>query len=446
MADVLISRARSTAKQVPIGDALQALGYSIWRDEDLPAAPLPSKPSIAVMPFANLNSDPDQEYFTDGMMDEIAGALARFKSLLVIASGSTRSFKGMIVMPLPQEIARQLGVHYVLEGAVRKDADRVRISVKLMDAAGGAQIWGERFEDTLDNVFALQAKVALGAARAIEPEVQTAEVGRGSAPPTSDMASYDLYLRALALQRKMTRPDVLAALDLAERAIALDPGFALATALAATCHSVLNRYNWADDRETRETHRRQSVAMAHRARQLAGDDPDVPALVAYCLGNDEADVAGAIALIDCATALNPRSALGWLTSGALRARNGEPDTAVEHLERSMRLNPKSADGPALLASLGMARFQQGRIAEAAALLKEAAEYSDNPVLSALLAASYGHLGREWQAREALARSREISSTPIDEAAAWIRGPAYRKLFLDGIALAEGKAQRPTRAQ
>lgn len=444
MADVLISRGRSTAEQPLVGDGFETLGYSSWRDEILPAAPPPSKPPIAVMPFVNLNCDPDLEYFVDGMTDEIARAISRFKSLLVVASGSTRSFKGMTVMPLPQQVARQMGVRYVLEGAVQEQAGRVRISVKLMDAVTGAPMWGERFEDALDNVFALHEQVAFGVAQAIAPEAPTAEIRRGAARPTSHMGSYDLYLRAVALQRKMTGPDVAAALDLAQQAIALDPGFALATALAATCHSVLSRFHWADDRDAREAHRRQAVALAYRARQLAGDDPDVPGLVAYCLGAEEADVGGAIAMIDGATALNPRSALGWLTSGALRARNGEPDTAVEHLERSKRLNPESGDGVVMSASLGMARFQQGRIAEAAGLLRRAAELSDDPILHALLAASCGHLGLEGEAREALERAREISRTAVDEAAAWIRGPAYRKLFLEGIAQADVKAKRPTR--
>jgi tetratricopeptide (TPR) repeat protein len=270
------------------------------------------------------------------MTDEIASALTRFKSLFIIADGSTQTFKGMTVMPLPQDVARQFAVRYVLEGDVRKDANRVRISVKLRNGADGALIWGERVEDTLENVFALQDKVALGVARAVEPGGRTPETRRGQGHPTNDIVSYDLYLQARALQRKMSKPDVVSALDLAEKAIALDPGFALATALAATCHSVLDRYNWAEDRET---HRRQSLALAHRALQLAGDDPEIPALVAYCLGAAEADLAGAIALIDCATTLKPHSALGWRMSGNVRARNGEPDTAVEHLERSIRLNP-----------------------------------------------------------------------------------------------------------
>ena len=158
--------------------------------------PLPSKPSIAVMPFANLSGDPEQEYFADGMVTEITTALSRIRSIFVIASASTLSFKGKAVSP--QEVGRQLGVRYVLEGNVRKAGARVRISVQLIDAGDGAQVWADRFEDTLDDIFALQDAVALNVTAVIEPTVQTAEVRRAGKRPTDNMGSYDLYLEGKA--------------------------------------------------------------------------------------------------------------------------------------------------------------------------------------------------------------------------------------------------------
>src|SRR5579863_4792338 len=237
--------------------------------------PLPSKPSIAVMPFANLSGDREQEYFADGMVLEIVEALSRIGSIFVIASSSTLSFKGKAVSA--QDAARQLGVRYVLEGSVRKAGGRVRIGVQLIDAADGAQIWTHRFEDTLEDVFALQDSVALAVAGKIEPTVMQAEIRRASARPTDNLSSYDLYLRAIPLRRTFDRADMLGALDLLSRAITLDPAFGPALALAANCHRIIVLNLWSDDLES---HRRLGLELAHRALKAAGDDADVLASVA----------------------------------------------------------------------------------------------------------------------------------------------------------------------
>jgi len=195
---------------------------------------LPSKPSIAVMPFANLSSDPEQDYFADGMVVEIVEALSRIRSIFVIGSDSTLSLKGKAISL--REIGRQFGVRYVLEGNVRKAGDRVRIGVQLTDATNGAQIWTHRFEDTLEDVFALQDSVALGVAGKIEPTVEQAEIRRTSARQTDNADSYDLYLRALPLFRIFSKAETLKALELLNRAIALDPENSPALALATSCH------------------------------------------------------------------------------------------------------------------------------------------------------------------------------------------------------------------
>jgi len=232
-----------------------------------PALALPSKPSIAVLPFANLSGDPEQDYFADGMVVEIVAALSRIKSIFVIASGSTLALKGAGLGP--REAATRLGVRYVLEGNVRKAGVRVRIAVQLIDASDGAQIWTHRFEDTLEDVFALQDRVALSAAGVIEPAVLETEVRGASGRPTDDMGSYDLYLRAVAVLSTYVWEDVSKALDFVERAVALDPNHAAAVGLAARIHYLIDLYGWSDDGEG---HRRRAVELAHRALRLAGDD------------------------------------------------------------------------------------------------------------------------------------------------------------------------------
>jgi TolB-like protein len=399
-----------------------------------PPLALPLKPSIAVMPFANLSGDPEQDYFADGMVVEIVEALSRIRSIFVIASGSSLSFKGKGVGV--QEAARQLGVRYVLEGSMRKAGGRIRIGVQLIDAADGEQIWTHRFEDTLEDVFALQDSVALAVAGKIEPTVLLAEIRRASARPTDNLSSYDLYLRALPLQRAFVRADMLEALDLASRAIALDPDFGPALALAATCHRLLVLYEWSDDLEG---HRRLGIELAHRALRAAGDDPNVLARVAANADLLEDDYGAAVALLERALTLNPGCASAWVNYGMVRARAGETDAAIENFRTALRLDPLGPQQPRTIGLIGRALFQQGRFSEAVPMLKEFAQHVDTPMAQSFLAAAYGHLAQASEAQAALARYRAFSPQPLDAFAAnWVRDPAQRKLFLDGIALAEGK--------
>jgi TolB-like protein len=399
---------------------------------DLPA--LPTKPSIVVLPFANLSGDPEQDYFADGMVVEIVEALSRIKSIFVIAGGSSLSFKGKGVSP--QDAARQLGVRYVLEGSVRKAGTRVRIGVQLIDATDGAQIWTNRFEDTLDDVFALQDKVALAVAGKIEPTVQQAEVRRVSARPTDNMGSYDLYLRALRPNRSSTKAGSLEALDLLNRAIDLDPDFGPALGVAGYCHMIINTWGWSDDPES---HRRQAIEMAHRALKAAGDDAYVLAYAAQVVATLDGDLDAGLALIKRAIGVNPGSSVAWFVSSSMRLRTGETELAIEHIENAMRLDPMGPNRAAQIAFIGMARFKQARFTEALALLKDAAQQTDLPGVPAYLAATYGHLGLRDEALEALTRYRRLSQVPIDVFARSLsRQPAQLKLFLDGIALAEGK--------
>jgi adenylate cyclase len=397
--------------------------------------PLPLKPSIVVLPFVNLSGDPEQEYFADGMVEEVTTALSRFKSIFVIASASGLSFKGKSTSP--QEIARQLGVRYVLEGSVRKSADRVRIGVKLIDAADGVQIWADRFDDTLEDVFALQDKVALSIAGVVEPALDALETRRTWLRPSVDIGSYDLWLRASSLWRTFTKADTIEALGLLNRAIALDPHFALAASLAARCHGYIFANGWSDDPQHQH---RQGVELAHRALQLGSDDPDVLTWVALSLLLLGEELTAAIALMERALVLNPGSAQTWYFGTFLRLAAGEPDRAVEHLEKSTRLDPlASPNKPLLPYAWGYVRFLQERFEEAAALLTQAVQRTQFPAAYALLAASRGHAGQIAAAQDALHEYNALTSRPVESFRYGVfEKPEYRKLFLKGIALAEGK--------
>jgi TolB-like protein len=394
---------------------------------------LPSRPSVAVLPFANLSGDPGQDYFVDGMVVEIVEALARIRSIFVIGSGSTLSLKHKAASP--REVGRQFGVRYVLEGNVRKAGNAVRIGVQLTDAADGVQIWTERFEDTLEDVFTLQDRVALAVAGKIEPTLEQAEIRRTAARHAESVDSYDLFLRALPLFRAFARSETLQALELLNRAIALDPENGQALALATSCHRTIVLYGWSDEPAE---NRRQGLELAARALNAAGDDASVLASVANDLAFLEGNVKAAVELVDRAVLLNPGSAGVWFNSGAVRLMAGDPDKAIEHLETAMRQDPTGPSRAARMLYVAIARFFKRQFVEAVALLEERNRMSASPGCFAFLAASHGHLGQRTQAREALERYRDLTPQPVDSLArAFVLDPDQLKLFLEGIARAEG---------
>ena len=425
-----------------VGELLGGADDSAEAVADAPTPlPLPTKPSIAVMPFANLSGDPDQDYFADGMVVEITEALSRSRSIFVIASGSSLSFKGKSVTA--GDAARQLGVRYVLEGNVRKAAGRVRIGVQLIDPEHGAPIWTHRFEDTLEDVFALQDKVALAVAGAIEPTVQEAEIARLSTRPTEHVGCYDLYLRAMAAHRSGAKSGILQALDFLDRAIALDPAYGPALGLAAHCHRMIYIFGWTADPQA---HRRQGLALADLALKAAGDDPEVLATVANVLTFLGGEPEVALALIDRAIALNPGSSRAWFMGGPMRLRIGDTEQAIAHLETALRLDPMGPFRVVQIGFIGQARLQQGRFSDAVPLLRESLQEQENARCFAFLAACLGHLGRAGEAKAALARYRDLTDQPVVETARlFMSDPAQLQLFLDGIALAEGNsvAENPT---
>ena len=395
-----------------------------------PAAP--TLPSIAVLPFTDMTGAGGQDYFVDGMMEEITTALSRVRSIFVIASASGLSFKGSGATP--QQAARQLGVRYALEGSVRRSANRVRIAVKLIDGADGAQLWADRFDDTLDDVFALQDRVAHSVAAQIEPNVRQAEMRRASGRPTTSMSSYDLYLRAYPLVRTYQREAVFEALDLTERAIAIDPDHGAALGVAAECHTFIFIYGWSDDPED---HRRRGAEMSRRALKAAGDDAQVIAAAVAPTAYLERDLGSAITLLERATSLNPGCAYAWQNLGSVRLACGQVEAGLSALETSARLDPMGPDRTMRTILIGWGHFQQGRFAEAATLFRAVAQETAAPSPWAMLVSVYGHLGDRAAAREAAA---ELQALTPQSAEAFGRAisldPAVLQLFLDGLALAE----------
>jgi len=393
-----------------------------------PALPLPDKPSIAVLPFANMSGDPEQEYFADGMVEEIITALSRIRWLFVIARNSSFTYKGQAVDV--KRVGRELGVRYVLEGSVRKASGRVRITTQLIEAASGAHLWADRFDGSLEDVFELQDKVASSVAGVIEPAVQAAETARSASRPTKDLTAYDLYLRAyaVALSSADRFPE---ALRLVERAIERDPSYGPALAYAAVCYF---RRVFDSRSDEPEADGRIATGLARRALQAAGDDPGTIANAATVLAYFGEDIGAMMALVDRAMTFNPSFARGWYISGVLRRWAGQPDVAIEHFEAALRLSPRARIGWAV-GGIGGALFFSRRFDEAVAkLLVAIQEDPSMPDQYRHLAACYAHMGRVDEARALIKKLRTI--TPhIMPLVMTSRKVEDRELLLSGLRLA-----------
>jgi len=396
------------------------------------ALPLPDRPSIAVLPFANMSGDPEQEYFADGMVEEIITALSRIRWLFVIARNSSFTYKGQAVDV--KQVGRELGVRYVLEGSVRKAGTQVRVTGQLIDALTSTHLWADRFDGSLEDVFELQDQVAISVAGVIEPALQAAEMRRSAARPTTDLSAYDLYLRALSTFYPITRERVSAALGLLEQAIAIDPNYGPALSWAAICHMRLVNDGWT---EAPETNRGKATALARQALQMAQNDPGTLANAAEALAYFGEDIGTMIELVDRALALNPSFARGWYRSGVLRVWAGQSDLAIEHVETSLRLSPRERMGQPLTV-LGIAYFLKRRFDEAASkLLLSIQNHPGFPNSYRTLAACYAHMGRLDEARAIVARLRTITPQVVPSDLPW-RNPEHRELFLSGLRLAAGE--------
>jgi adenylate cyclase len=396
------------------------------------ALPMPDKPSIAVLPFQNIGGDPEQEYFADGMVEEIITALSHIHWLFVIARNSTFTYKGRAVDV--KEVGRELGVRYVLEGSVRKAGNRVRITGQLIDAVTGTHLWADRFDGSLEDVFELQDKIAVSVAGVIEPALQAAEMRRSAARPTTDLTAYDLYLRALTVFFPVTKERLVAALGLLEQAIAIDPHYGPALSWAAMCHMRLVNEGW-----TEAPDRQKAIDLARRARQVGENDPRVLANAAAVLGNLGEDIGAMMGLVDRALTLNPSFARGWNLSGLLREWAGQHDLAIEHTETALRLSPRERVGVPQ-AVMGGAYFFKHRFAEAETkLLLAIQEHPEIPGAYRTLAACYAHMGRLDEARALVAKLRAMTPQVIPSHLPF-RRPEDRELLLWGLRLAMGEVE------
>ncbi|TPQ41829.1 adenylate cyclase 3 [Bradyrhizobium guangdongense] len=316
---------------------------------------LPDKPSLAVLPFANLSLDPDQDYFADGMVEDIITGLSRSKSLFVIARQSTFTYKGKATDV--QKVGRELGVRYVLEGSVRKEGNRVRISGQLIDATTGLHLWADRFDSQLEDVFDLQDRVACSVIGAISPRVERAEIERAKRKPTESLTAYDYYLRALSCNYRNTRAGNDEGLKLIKVASSIDPEFAATYALGANLHAQRKACGWSIDPALE---RAEASQLANRAIELDRDDPLVLAMVgdalAYVLGKVEEGTD----LILRAIELDPNHANARLWGGWAHLWLGDGDAAVQQFQDMLRLSPLDPRAYSAHSGLGFAHFFAGR--------------------------------------------------------------------------------------
>jgi adenylate cyclase len=366
-----------------------------------PSLPLPDKPSIAVLPFTNLSGDPEQDYFADGMVEDIITGLSRIKWIFVIARNSSFAYRGK-AMDVKQ-VGRELGVRYVLEGSVRKSGNRVRITAQLIDAETGTHIWADRYDRALDDIFAVQDELTINVVGVIEPTLRRAEIERARRKRPDSLDAYDLYLRALPFAFTAMPQDADKALTLLVRAIELEPDYAAAHAMIAWCHE--QRYLRGG------LHEEAKQAALHHARTaiaVGGDDAAALAIAGFVVAVIEYDYETATAAFDRSFALSSSSALALGFSSIVRAWKGDDATAVDHATRAIRLSPFDPLLYLPYVGLAYAHFGAGRFEQAAAAAGRASQ--SNPKFSmpyVLHAAALANLGRGEEARVVANELRKI---------------------------------------
>jgi TolB-like protein len=388
------------------------------------ALALPDKPSIAVLPFDNMSGDPEQEYFADGMVEEIITALSRFKSLFVIARNSSFTFKGRAVDI--KEVGRKLGVRYVLEGSVRKASGKVRITGQLVDAVTGAHIWVDRFERDLTDIFVLQDEVTVAVVSAIQPKLLQTEIAVAARRRPENLTAYDFYLRATQQYYPMTREGVAEAIRLARRALELDPQFGVVAALAGLCHMNNVFFGYADDPNF---DREEAIRLSRFALTVDDDDPDTLAMAAVTSAFMVSDSEREIEMAERAVKLNPNSLRAWNGRGWVYIIAVQPEEALRSFERAIRLNPLQYS---TFSGIGVALIELRRFDEAIVAGKKALRQNPYSAAYRCLAAAFAHLGRDAEAREWAAHVLELD--PAFTISAWIArgGQSHWKLYTEGL--------------
>ena len=373
-----------------------AAATDVAADQARPEIELPDKPSIAVLPFTNMSGDPEQDYFADGIAEDIITALSRCSWLFVIARNSSFTYKGKIVDV--RQIGRELGVRYVLEGSVRRAGNRLRFTGQLVDTMSGSHIWADRFDGDVSDVFALQDRMTESVVGAIEPKLQLAEIERVKHKQAAHLDAYDLLLRAQQFEYEFAEQSLAAALRCLEQALAIDPCYAPALGLAAYCYVERRIQGWAQDLEAEAA---EGLRLAVRAIELAREDANVLWMAAYAGRSFGMDQDRAKELLDRSLRLNPNSAMA-LTIAAWNQAIQNPGMALELLRRAERLSPRDPRAWVMDAQRAFAHFVAGQYKDAAAAAKKGLAQNPRSARALrLLAASLARLGEREQAAVAI---------------------------------------------
>ena len=403
----------------------------VRRDAHAPVLSLPDRPSIAVLPFLNLSGDPEQEYFSDGITEDIIVALSRFHWLFVIARNSSFTYKGRIVDE--KRVGRELGVRYVLGGSIRKAGDRVRITGQLMDATTGMNIWSDRFEGVIDDIFELQDQMTANVVSAISPRLERAEIDRVRHKPTRDLTAYEYYLRAMANVHIGSRAATDDALRHLYDAIDLDPDYAAAHAMAAWCHLWRKIHGWMIERDRELA---EGTRLARRAVELGSNDAVALARAGSALSHLAGDLDTSLALLDRAKMLNPNLASAWFLGGFVRIWRGTPEDAIKHLTQAMQLSPLDPEMYRMQVGMAAAHLFAKRFDEAS--LWAAKSFRALPTFGmavAIVCASHALAGRSNEAKKAMLKLRQLDpSLRISKLSEYvpIRRPEDLALLSEGL--------------
>jgi TolB-like protein/Flp pilus assembly protein TadD len=394
-----------------------------------PSLRAPDKPSIAVLPFTNMCGDSEQEYFVDGVVEDIISGLSRLKWLFVIARNSSFTYKGKPVDV--KQAGRELGVRYVLEGSVRKAAGRVRITGQLVEAETGRHIWAEHYDRDFTDIFALQDELTISVVAAIEPNLRQAEIERVMRKRAESLDAYDLVLRALPHVYPAMPEEAAKALPLLENALAIEPNYALAHGFAAWAHEILFLRGGA-----REQNRLGAVRHAQAAIAHGRDDAIALTLGGFAIGMVAHDREAAREAFEAALALSPSTALTYLLGGVVMGYGGDADRAIEWGERAHRLSPFDPIAYCAYMAMALGHFQPGHYEEATSAARKMVQSNPNFSISHMvLAATLAKVGRLDEAKAAASRVKELQPgftirgmcavTPIDASLAASLSEALR---------------------
>jgi TolB-like protein/Tfp pilus assembly protein PilF len=393
--------------------------------------PVPEGASIAVLPFVNLSGDPEQEYFSDGITDDLITALSHVRTFLVIARQSSFAYKGRTVNV--KDIGRELGVRYVLEGSVRKAGDKIRVTAQLVEAVTDAHIWAERYDGTLDDIFDLQDKIAQSVVGAIEPELQRAEFERIKQKRPESFDAYDLTLYGLAKMNRLTAKDNEEALQYFVSAIEIDPAYARAYVCASYCY---RRQVQLEGMMLPEKTITEAIRLAREGLRLAPTDPYVLWQTAMTIALVGKDFDEALMLVKRSLKINNSSNRAWIASGMIHCYVGEPETAIEHAEKAMRLSPLDISMWVACWVMATGNLQLGNYQEAADWAnKSIRRHPDYLSSKYILAASLAQLDRNSELKATVSEIMAVDpAISVDRFVKIHPVARYRNLdgFLEGL--------------